>query len=57
MLVGDAVVDRAVLAATVDEAAPAQAGEVARDLRLRLADQLNELADRPLACRKRFENP
>ena len=48
-LVGDPVVDRAVLAPCRDEAAPAQPGEVVRDLRLRLAEPVNELADRQLA--------
>jgi hypothetical protein len=48
-LVGDAVVDRPVLAAAVDESTPAQAGEVGRDLGLWRPDQLDELADRALA--------
>ncbi len=42
-LVGQAVVDGPVLAAAIDEAAPAQAGEVVRDLRLRRSERFHEL--------------
>jgi hypothetical protein len=56
-LVGDPVVDGAVLATAVDEAAPAQAGEVARNLRLRGADPLDQLADRALALGERLKYP
>jgi hypothetical protein len=42
-LVGDPVVDGPVLSARVDEAAPAQAGEVVGRLRLRNAKPLDEL--------------
>jgi alkylmercury lyase len=56
-LVGDAVVDRAVLAARVDEAAPAQAGEMRRDLRLGGGDELDQLPDGALAVSERLENP
>ncbi len=48
-LVGDAVVDGAVFAACVDEAAPAKAGEVVGDLRLRDPEPRDELSDRELA--------
>ena len=48
-LVGDPVVDGAVLAAGLDEAAPAQAGEMVGDLRLRLPQPLDQGADRQLA--------
>ena len=47
--VGDPVVDGAVLAAGLDEAAPAQTGEMVGDLRLRLAEPLDQLTDRELA--------
>ncbi len=48
--------DAAELAAALDEAAPAQAGEVAGDLRLRNAEQLDQLAHRALVFRQRFED-
>lgn len=48
-LVGDPVVDGPVLSARVDEAAPAQAGEVVGRLRLGDAEPLDELADGQLA--------
>jgi len=54
-LVGDAVVDRAEVAARFDEAAPAQAGEVRGNLRLRRGDELDELADGALAVSERLE--
>jgi hypothetical protein len=47
--VGDPVEDDAVLAARLDEAAPAQAGEVIGDLRLRHAEPLDQLAYGKLA--------
>ena len=47
-LVGDPVVHGWVLAAGVDEAAPAQAGEMVGDLGLRLAELLDKLTDRQL---------
>jgi hypothetical protein len=48
-LVGDAVEDLGVAAFALDEATPAQAREVVGDLRLRLAQVLDELADGQLA--------
>src|SRR2546425_4727286 len=48
-LVGDPVVDRAMLAPRLDEAAPTQTGEVVRDLRLRLAQPLDQLPHRQLS--------
>ena len=53
-LAGDAVVDGPELPAACDEAAPAQAGEVGGDLRLRGVDQLDELADGALAVGQRL---
>jgi hypothetical protein len=47
-LVGDPVVNGAVLAAGLDEAAPAQTGEMGGDLRLRQSEPLDQLADREL---------
>ena len=47
--VGDPVEDAPLLALGLDEAAPAQAGEVVGDLRLRYAEPLDELADGQLA--------
>src|SRR5438067_7586130 len=47
--VGDPVVDGAMLAPRLDEAAPAQTGEVVRDLRLRLAQPLDQLPHRQLS--------
>jgi len=47
-LVGDPVVDGAMLAAGLDEAAPAQTGEMVGDLRLWLAEPLHQLTDREL---------
>ncbi len=44
-LVGDPVVDGALLAAGSDEAAPAQTGEMVRDLRLRESEACDEVAD------------
>ena len=41
-LIGDSVVDRAVLAASFDEAAPAQAGEMVGNVRLSDAEPLDE---------------
>src|SRR6266852_4410286 len=57
-LVGDAVVDGAVLTSRLDEAAPAQTGEVVRDLRLWQAEPLDQLTNRefPLVT-KQLENP
>src|SRR5215211_138275 len=54
--VGDAVVDRPILAAALDEAAPAQAAEVVGDLGLRFAKQLDELADRALPLGQGLED-
>lgn len=48
-LVGDPVVDGPVLAARVDEAAPAKACEMVGDLRLRDPEALDELSDGQLA--------
>ena len=48
-LVGDPVVDDAMLAPRVDEAAPAQAGEMVRHLRLRHAEPLDQFSHRQLA--------
>ena len=48
-LVGDPVEHGAVLAPRLDEPAPAQAGEVVGDLRLRFAEPLDQFADRELA--------
>ena len=48
-LVGDPVVDGAVLAVRVDEAAPAKTGEVVGHLRLCDPEPLDELADGQLA--------
>jgi len=47
-IVGDPVVDAAVLAAGLDEPAPAQTGEMIRDLRLRHTHPLDDLPDREL---------
>lgn len=47
--VGDPVVDGAVLLACLDEAAPAQAGEVIGHLGLRDPEPFDELTDRELA--------
>jgi acyl-CoA reductase-like NAD-dependent aldehyde dehydrogenase len=47
-LVRDAVVDDAMLAPRLHKTAPAQAGEMIRDLRLRLPEARDELADRQL---------
>jgi len=44
-VVGDPVVDRSVLPARGDKSAPAQTGQVIRDLRLRRAYQRNQFAD------------
>jgi len=55
-LVRQAVVDGAVLAACGHEAAPAQAGEMVRDLRLRLAELLGELSDRALSLGHELED-
>ena len=48
-LVGDPVVDGAVLPARVDKPAPAQTGEMVGDLRLCDPEPLDELADRQFA--------
>jgi hypothetical protein len=47
--VREPVVDARVLAAGLHETAPAQARQVIRDLGLRLAEPLDEIADRQLA--------
>jgi hypothetical protein len=49
--VADLVEDGAVLASCLDEAAPAQTGEVVRHLRLRDPQTLDELPDGQLALR------
>lgn len=46
--VGDPVVDHPMLAASFDEAAPPEAGEVVRDLRLGKTEAANDLSDRKL---------
>ena len=48
-LVGDPVVDDAMLAPCLDEAAPAQAGEMVRHLRLRRPEPIDQLSHRQLA--------
>jgi hypothetical protein len=54
--VGDPVVDRPVLPAALDEAAPAQAAEVVGDLWLWLVQQVDELADGALALGQGLED-
>ena len=56
-LVGQPVIDAPVLAPGHHEAAPTQAGEVVRDLRLGLIEELDELADPPLAFRNELQDP
>lgn len=57
-LVGDPVEHGAVLTACLDEAAPAQAREVVRHLRLCEPEPFDQLADRELALvTKQLENP
>src|SRR2546428_12628748 len=57
-LVGDPVEHRALLTPRLDEATPAQAGEMIRDLRLRHTKTCDELADRQLALTaQQLEDP
>jgi len=53
----NAVVDDPVLAPRLDEAAPAETGEMVRDLRLAGSEQPDELADRVLALEEELEDP
>ncbi len=55
--VGDPVVDDRMLAPAVDEAAPAETGEVVGHLRLSNAQLLDELTDRALFVPQKLEDP
>ena len=56
-VIGEAVVDAAVLAAGRDESAPAQTREMVGDVRLRLTEQPDELADRALLRGDQLDHP